>query len=180
MKLEFRDRDWKSNNLISIKRKVEEMIWLLIGTCKRWENVILRWINVADYERRCNVGASISWQKRASKQVTREQQRVLPSLKLLSFNSTTDRYSLERICQFFSLSSLRSCEINIQSWRVSKNFHAMRPRILFFFFCTRCCKRIPRIDNSCLKKFRSALLKFSRAIEFANFSVVRTWISTWK
>lgn len=178
MKLEFRDRDWKSNNLISIKRKVEEMIWLLIGTCKRWENVILRWINVADYERRCNVGASISWQKRASKQVTREQQRVLPSLKLLSLNSTTDRYSLERICQFFSLSFLLRNEYPILT--SLENFHAMRPRILFFFFCTRCCKRIPRIDNSCLKKFRSVLLKFSRAIEFANFSVVRTWISTWK
>ena len=178
MKLEFRNRDWKSNNLISIKRKVEEMIWLLIGTRKRWENVILRWINVADYERRCNVGASISWQKRASKQVTREQQRVLPSLKLLSFNSTTDRYSLERICQFFSLSFLLRNEYPILT--SLENFHAMRPRILFFFFCTRCCKRIPRIDNSCLKKFRSALLKFSRAIEFANFSVVRTWISTWK
>lgn len=178
MKLEFRNRDWKSNNLISIKRKVEEMIWLLIGTCKRWENVILRWINVTDYERRCNVGASISWQKRASKQVTREQQRVLPSLKLLSFNSTTDRYSLERICQFFSLSFLLRNEYPILT--SLENFHAMRPRILFFFFCTRCCKRIPRIDNSCLKKFRSVLLKFSRAIEFANFSVVRTWISTWK
>lgn len=134
MKLEFRDRDWKSNNLISIKRKVEEMIWLLIGTRKRWENVILRWINVTDYERRCNVGASISWQKRASKQVTREQQRVLPSLKLLSFNSTTDRYSLERICQFFSLSSLRSCEINIQSWRVSKIFTPCVQEYFFFFF----------------------------------------------
>lgn len=145
---------------------------MLIGTCKRWENVILRWINVADYERRCNVGASISWQKRASKQVTREQQRVLPSLKLLSFNSTTDRYSLERICQFFSLSFLLRNEYPILT--SLENFHAMRPRILFFFFCTRCCKRIPRIDNSCLKKFRSALLKFSRAIEFANFSVVRT------
>lgn len=132
MKLEFRDRDWKSNNLISIKRKVEEMIWLLIGTCKRWENVILRWINVADYERRCNVGASISWQKRASKQVTREQQRVLSSLKLLSFNSTTDRYSLERICQFFSLSFLLRNEYPILT--SLENFHAMRPRILFFFF----------------------------------------------
>lgn len=178
MKLEFRDRDWKSNNLISIKRKVEEMIWLLIGTCKRWENVILRWINVADYERRCNVGASISWQKRASKQVTREQQRVLPSLKLLSLNSTTDRYSLERICQFFSLSFLLRNEYPILTSLEKFSRHASKNT--FFFFCTRCCKRIPRIDNSCLKKFRSALLKFSRAIEFANFSVVRTWISTWK
>lgn len=142
---------------------------MLIGTRKRWENVILRRINVADYERRCNVGASISWKKRASKQVTREQQRVLPSLKLLSFNSTTDRYSLERICQFFSLSFLLRNEYPILT--SLENFHAMNT---FFFFCTRCCKRIPRIDNSCLKKFRSALLKFSRAIEFANFSVVRT------